>query len=477
MRILLFTTILVFNYHFSFSQNITGNWQGNIEVNSHQIPIIFHFYKDSLGKINGEWDSPSQNAKNLPCNDITINGDSIMINLKIISGFYNGKFITPDSIAGMWHQGNGQLTLNISRNNSETTFELPKRPQTPKPPFNYLSEEVIYSNADNSINYGATFTKLNSIINKKYPAVLLITGSGKQDRDENIFDHKPFAVIADYLTKRGIAVLRVDDRGMGKTTGNFDTSSSEDFANDVETGIKYLKSRSDVDPKHIGLIGHSEGGMIASLAAAKDKNVSFIVMLAGTGVSGAVINDYQNTQPMKNAGVNDTVIKKFLILHHALVNAATFYINANEYKNEVSKIYYDWKKKQSPETLQTLIHGTDEEVIISLQNKYSLFYSKWWKFFLTHDPAKDIEKLSIPVLALNGEKDIQVDPKINLPAIESALKKSKSKNYKTIELPGLNHLFQHCKKCTTSEYGELEETFAPEALKIMADWIEDVIKK
>jgi alpha/beta superfamily hydrolase len=472
----LFLIFFLFNYLFSFSQNITGTWKGHIDVNGNQIPIVFHFYKDSALQLNGKWDSPSQNAMNLPCSDIAINGDSVVIGLKVISGFYNGKFVTPDSIAGMWHQGNGQLALNISRSN-EASFEPPKRPQTPKPPFNYFTEDVEYSNVDNSMKYGATFTRPASAINKKYPAVLLITGSGKQDRDENIFDHKPFSVIADYLTKRGIAVLRVDDRGMGKTTGKFDTSSSEDFTTDVEVGIKYLQSRKDVDSKHIGLIGHSEGGMIAPMVAARNKNVSFIVMLAGTAVPGSVINDYQNTQPMKNAGMNDSVIQKFLELHHALINAATSALNENYYLDNVSKIYYTWKKKQSPETLQALIKGTDEQTISGLQKAYSLFHSKWFKFFLIHDPANDFEKLSIPVLALNAEKDIQVDPKINLPVIKASLKKSTSKNYKVVELPGLNHLFQHCKKCTIDEYGELEETFAPEALKIMGDWIEEAVKK
>ncbi|MEO8412274.1 MAG: alpha/beta hydrolase [Ginsengibacter sp.] len=465
---------------FSFSQNITGNWLGNIEVNGQQIPIVFHFYKDSTGRLLGKWDSPSQNANNLPCSDITINRDSVTIGLQIISGFYNGKFITPDSISGMWHQGNGQLALNVIKTN-ESPFQPPKRPQTPIPPFNYISEDVVYGNVDNSMRYGATFTMPGSAggiaRDKKYPAVLLITGTGKQDRDENIFDHKPFAVIADYLTKRSMAVLRVDDRGMGQTTGIFDTSSSEDFANDVEAGIQYLLSRKDVDASHIGLIGHSEGGMIAPIVAASDKNISFIVLLAGPGVPGSVINDYQNAQPMENAGLNKAVVNKFLDLHDALTKVAISFVNEDEYKNEISKVYYDWKKNQSPETLNALIKGTDEQVIASLQKKYFLFHSKWWKFFLKYDPAKDLEELSIPVLALNGEKDIQVDPKLNLPVIEAALKKSNSKNYKTIELPGLNHLFQHCKKCTIEEYGELEETFAPEALKIMGEWMEGVIKK
>ena len=159
MRVLLFTAIFIFNCMFSFCQNITGNWQGNIEVNGQQIPIVFHFYKDSSGKTEGKWDSPTQNAKNLPCSDIPIKNDSVMIGLKIISGFYEGKFISADSIAGMWHQGQGQLALNITKTGNDAAFVQPKRPQTPKPPFTYEVKDVIYSNADNTMHYGATFTK------------------------------------------------------------------------------------------------------------------------------------------------------------------------------------------------------------------------------------------------------------------------------------------------------------------------------
>lgn len=478
MKRILFISILIFSVSPLFSQNIVGNWKGNIDLNGNQIPIVFHFYKDSTGKIDGKWDSPKQSANGLPFSNIKVAGDSVHLDIKVISGAYEGKFVGEDSIAGMWHQGGGTIALDFARAKGTQVYTSPKRPQTPKPPFGYQSQDIEYKNADKSITFGATFTRPETKKkNQRFPAVLLITGSGKQDRDETIFDHKPFAVIADYLTKRGIAVLRVDDRGMGKTTGNFDTSSSADFAKDVEAGINYLKSRNDVDPKHIGLMGHSEGGMIAPLVAAQDKDVSFIVMLAGTGVPGSVINDFQNVLPLKNAGVNDNDIQHFLELHHALVEEANATDDEETFRENVSKIYFDWKKKQSLETINDLVKGPDANVIAALQHSYSLFHSKWWQFFLKHDPAGDLEKLSIPVLALNGEKDIQVDPKVNLPAIEAALKKSKSSNYKTIELPGLNHLFQHCTKCTIQEYGELEETFSPEALKIIGDWILGVVKK
>lgn len=476
MKRFLFITTFIVNCSFCFSQNIIGNWSGNISAGTNKIPLVFHFYKDDSGNVNGKWDSPSQNANNLACGDIIINNDSLIVGLPIISGSYKGKLITKDSIAGVWIQRGFQTPLNISRMNNTSVFQPPKRPQTPHPPFNYVSENVIYNNTDSTIQYGATFTKPFSKKDKKFPTVLLITGSGKQDRDETIFDHKSFAVIADYLTKNGIAVLRVDDRGMGQTTGDFDTSSSEDFANDVETGIRYLLSRNDVDTRHLGLIGHSEGGMIAPMVAARNKNASFIVLLAGTGVPGSVINDFQNSGVLKNAGVTDSTIQKYLLLHHALLNAVASSSDINEFKNQVPGIYTNWKNSQSKETLSVLIHGTDDQVIDDFEKKYFAFHTKWWKFFLVHDPAKDLEKLSIPVLALNGSKDIQVDPQTNLAAIEAALKKSKSKNYKTIELPGLNHLFQHCTKCTIDEYAELEETISPEVLSTISDWINGLVK-
>ncbi len=475
MRRFLIIIFIVFTQHYSFSQNIVGNWGGDISVSAKKIPIVFHFYKDSSGKIDCKWDSPSQNANDLPCGDIAVGGDSVLVSLPVISGSYKGKFITGDSIDGMWNQRGFQTPLSLARSKN-AAYEPPKRPQTPKPPFNYISDSVIYTNADSSIKYGATFTRPFSKTDEKFPAVILITGSGKQDRNETIFDHQPFAVIADYLTKHGTAVLRVDDRGMGQTTGDFDTSSSADFANDVEAGIQYLLSRNDVDPAHIGLIGHSEGGMIAPMVAAKDKRVSFIVLLAGPGVNGMNIINYQNSLALKNAGMPDSVVQKFLVLHDALVNAAIGASDADEFKDKVPGIYHEWEKDQSQGTLKELVHGTEEQMISNLQQKYFVFHSKWWRFFLTHDPSKDLEKLSIPVLALNGSRDVQVDPQTNLRAIKDALLKSQSKNYKTIELPGLNHLFQHCVKCTVDEYGKTEETIAPEVLRTISDWINSVVK-
>lgn len=460
----------------SFGQKITGNWEGKIVAGGTTIPIVFHFYSDSTGRILGKWDSPSQNALDLPCGEVRATGDSLVVLLPVISGSYSGNFAGADSITGEWDQKGIRMPLNLARQSGGGSYTLPKRPQTPHPPFPYISDSVVYRNSDSTIRYGATFTRPKGQPGDQYPVVLMITGSGKQDRDETIFDHHPFAVIADYLARRGIAALRVDDRGMGQTTGDFDTSSSLDFAGDVEAGIRYLLSRSDVDPAHIGLLGHSEGGLIAPMVASGDPRVAFLVLLAAPGIPGMDVINFQNGVALKNAGLPDSVVQKFLVLHDALVNAAVSATGPGPFREQVPGIYQSWKKDQSAGTLKDLIHGSDESVIKNLQAKYYVFHSKWWRFFLFHDPSGDLEKLDIPVLALNGSRDIQVDPQVNLDAIRAALKKSRSKNYKTIELPGLNHLFQHCTTCTLDEYGKLEETIAPEVLRTVSDWISSVVK-
>lgn len=465
---------LLLVYNNASSQNVSGNWQGNLHINDNEIPIVFHIKKDAFNKLSAVFDSPSQKAFGIACNDVKLKSDSDIISIQIISGFYAAKLINKDSLDGVWHQGKGSLPLGLIRTSDTSSFIEHKRPQTPLPPFPYLSIDTVYKNADNTMQYGATFTRPFS--GNKFPTVILITGSGKQDRDENIFGHKPFAVIADYLTKNGIAVLRIDDRGMGKTSGDYETSTIADFAKDVETGIQYLKSRSDVDTKKIGLIGHSEGGIVAPLVAVGNKEVAFMILLAGSGVKGSEINDFQNIYPLQKTGTNKDVIKKFLVLHHKLRSISINSKNAIDYDSTVSKIFLDWKKNQSEETLKELIRNSDEETIRSLQYNYSSFKTPWWNFFLNYDPSIALQKLSVPVLALNGEKDVQIEPKSNLAAIESALKKSKSKNFKTMEIPGLNHLFQHCLRCTVDEYAELEETFAPEILKIMGDWLNKNVK-
>lgn len=220
----------------SFGQSITGTWRSSLGIQGNQLPVIFHIVKDSTNKLAAKFDSPSQRAFNLPCSEVIIKDDSVIFMIALIKGKYAG-LLNKDKkqITGLWFQGAGSLPLTINKT-SETVAEQ-KRPQTPKPPFGYHADDVEYFNNGKSIKYGVTLTYPNenpAKPNQTYPAVILITGSGQQDRDETIFGRKPFAVIADYLTKRGFAMLRVDDRNIGKSTGNFDTSTTLDFVKDVE---------------------------------------------------------------------------------------------------------------------------------------------------------------------------------------------------------------------------------------------------
>jgi uncharacterized protein len=301
--------------------------------------------------------------------------------------------------------------------------------------------------------------------------VILISGSGAQDRDETIFQHKPFLILADVLTRRGIAVLRVDDRGVGGSTGSVVKSTSEDFAGDVLAGIAFLKSRADINAKKIGLIGHSEGGLIAPLVAARSSDVAFIVMMAGTGLPGAEISYLQGRLIGKAMGVDDKELVKqeeiqrrlFDIIKtetdHAKVRARVLEVT----KKMVSELPEDERKRA----------GNIDSLVDS---QIKTLESPWTRFFLTFDPRPTLAKVRCPVLALNGDKDLQVPPKENLAEIRKALEQAGNTQVTTKELPGLNHLFQTCKSGTVAEYALIEETIAPAALKVIGDWVVEQVR-
>jgi len=474
-------TVLIISFfsHLSFSQHIAGNWEGNLEVQGIKIPIVFHISKDSSGKFTAAFDSPKQNAYNLACSEVIIKSDSVILMMQLIKGRYSGKTDeNKKKMTGTWMQGGAVFPLNMIKTSETVKIIEMNRPQTPNPPYPYKSEDVAYDNADKSIHYGATFTvplpdtNVNYFRAPVYPAVLLITGSGRQDRDETIFNHKPFAVIADYLTRRGIAVLRVDDRDIGKTTGDFSKSTTADFSNDVEAGINYLKSRNDVDSNNIGLIGHSEGGMIAPMVAAKRTDVKFIVLLAGPGVKISELMEQQSVDVASASGIPNRKLKKYRILYRQLVSTIINEHDSTKAFTNAVAVFNDWQKDKSNNTVKVTTGVSDEETKRTfIRGFISQLSSPWINYFMKFNPAGYLEKVNCPVLALNGEKDIQVSAKQNLAAIKNALEKNNNKNYKTMEMAGLNHLFQHCKKCSVEEYNELEESFDVTTLRLIADWI------
>lgn len=473
--ILSFISVLISVY--SFGQNIIGNWEGALQIQGTEMPIVFHIDKDITGKYIATFDSPNQKAFNMACGDVILKQDSLILMLPLIKGSYTGKLgENKKQLTGTWKQGAGSLSLNLKKTSDVATTKIINRPQTPKPPFAYKSEDVEYDNADKSIHFGATFTvplpdpNVNYFRAPIYPTVILITGSGKQDRDETILGHKAFAVMADYLTRQGIAVLRVDDRDIGKTTGNYSTSTSADFANDVEAGIAYLKNRADVDTANIGLIGHSEGGLIAPMVAAKRKDVQFIVLLAGPGIAVLNLMEQQSADVMASAGILKTDIDLYRPLYKNMVTAI---LNAKDTTAAAKKavaVFKQWQLVTPALTVKNTTGVEDEKGITDFTKAFIKQLSNpWSNYFMRVNPADYLTKINCPVLALNGEKDIQVAAKPNLAGIKNALQKNE--HVTVTEMPGLNHLFQHCKKCTVEEYGELEETFDPTTLKIITDWI------
>ncbi len=359
----------------------------------------------------------------------------------------------------------GLFTLSIVMGQQE------ERPQTPKPPFNYSIEEVEYDNADHSVHYGATLTTPRN--KKNFPTVIIISGSGTQDRDGTLFDHKLYWVLADYLTNNGIAVLRVDDRGAGKSTKgpNPKELTSADFSYDVETSLNYLLSRKEINAKNIGLIGHSEGGAIAPMVAARRKEISFLVLWGAPAIGGVATNTSQNLFQLRKAGIDSTATVAFGELHNQMLAKFTA-PNKEQLNKQLDSVYSNWLKQQSPAIIKSL-YATEKTIVgQGVQFMYDGLYDiHWMRYFINYNPVDDLKKITCRVLAINGEKDTQVDAISNLTLIEKTIKANGNKKVVIKKLPGLNHLLQTANTGDFTEYQKIKETISPLALELIANWI------
>jgi pimeloyl-ACP methyl ester carboxylesterase len=483
MKKLVTVTVSLFSFLIAASQSVTGNWEGVMDANGTELTIVFHIAKDSTGKLSGTFDSPKQMAYGLKCSNISVTADSVLVEMKAFGAKYKGQMgADKKTLTGNWSQGGMSLPLNLTKTSELVILQETKRPQTPKPPFSYSTEDVTYTNADKSISFGGTFTRpslwADKVKNMKYPVAILITGSGQQDRDETLFEHKPFAVIADHLAKQGIATLRVDDREKGVTTGRFRQATTLDFAKDVEAGIDYIKTRGDVDLKNIGLIGHSEGGMIAPMVAAKRKDVKFIVLLAGPGVPVIELMEQQTIDISLSNGVSKAEIEKFRPLYKPLMMAALNESDSAVAAEKIINTFVSWQKNTDSATVKNTTGVTDKASLNEFAaNIIAEVKQPWFNYFIRFRPADYLNNVHCAVLALNGEKDIQVAAAPNLEAIRKIMTEKMVRTFKVQALPGLNHLFQHCNSCTGQEYAQLEETFSPEALSIISSWIKGVVAK
>jgi pimeloyl-ACP methyl ester carboxylesterase len=429
--------------------DLDGAWEGVLDAGQ-KLPLILHLTttKDGLG---ATLDSPAQGASGIAA-VARREGSAFSFKIAMIGAQFEGT-ISKDlsAIEGTFSQSGGQFPLTLKRGGAASPKpEPPKRPQDPAKPYPYRAEDLRYPNATAGIQLAATLTIPPG--KGPFPAVTLITGSGQQDRDESLMGHKPFLVLADYLTRHGIAVLRSDDRGAGGSGGDFAASTTIDFATDAEAAVAYLKTRPEVDPHRIGLVGHSEGGLIAPMVAARNHDVAFIVMMAGTGVPGDQIIVAQVIAGSQAAGMSQ---------------AAAETAGAQQ-KRIVDLVIHEKDEAVLKQKLQAELKDLPE---MQFAGVFRQLTSPWYRFFLTYDPAATLKKVNCRVLAINGSKDRQVPPALNLPAISAALKAGGNTHFEIDELQGLNHLFQHAKTGAVTEYAQIEETFAPEAMEKIATWI------
>lgn len=438
------------------AQDITGQWNGILKIQGIQLRVVFHINKTDTG-YSSTMDSPDQEAKGLPVSTTTFENSKLTLKSTLARFEYNGD-LKDTIIFGTFKQNGTSVPLDLSKIQKESTQNtFAKRPQEPVKPYPYYSEDVTFKNKKANVTLAGTLTlpKKEGI----YPAVILITGSGPQNRDEEILGHKPFLVIADYLTRNGIAVLRYDDRGFAQSTGNFATATTFDFASDVESAISFLKTRKEINAKEIGLIGHSEGGTIAPIvAAAEPKDVDFIVLLAGTGLQGDKLTLLQKEKLEQAMHMDEQGIDKGQEIFRG---AYDIILHSDAADSNI-------KNKVSTYLMQGFGDKVPEEQISAITNQIT---SPWWINFLKYNPVPTLEKVKCPVLAVDGEKDLQVPPEENLSAIKAALQKGGNKNVTTKLFPNLNHLFQDCKTGLPSEYSEIEETFSPMVLDEITKWI------
>ncbi|WP_457654050.1 alpha/beta hydrolase family protein [Rhodocaloribacter sp.] len=445
--------------------DVAGDWLGTLAVGSVELRIVFHFTKADDGALHGTMDSPDQGAEGIPLGRIEGEGMKLRVEIPAVGGAYEGVIDADGArIEGTWSQGGQTFPLTLVPVREGEKIEKPKRPQEPERPLPYREEEVRFRNEDAGITLAGTLTLPEG--EGPFPAAALISGSGPQDRDEALLGHRPFLVLSDYLTRHGIAVLRFDDRGVGASEGDFASATSADFATDVAAAVDFLEARSGIDAGKVGLIGHSEGGLIAPMVAAERPDVAFIVLMAGPGITGRRILELQSVLIARADGTDEDVIA-----WNSRVQKLIFDIVKTTPDDEeaAARIRKAWEAELGRLSDAEKQKYKVDEVDIEAQIRQVL--SPWFRFFLTYDPAPALRKVRCPVLAINGEKDLQVPSKENLSAIEEALKAGGNTRYEVVEMPGLNHLFQPAETGAISEYAKIEVTIAPEALERITRWI------
>jgi len=460
------TFLIVLTAMNALSQDISGVWHGSAKNPDNKDILFVFLFENTQNGLSSTMAVPTFDISNIKPKTTTFENKKLNIDGSNVGMKYEGILNeTTNLIEGTYTEGGVLLALTLKKGNPE----MPRinRPQEPVKPYSYYEEQVMFENTEAGIKLSGTFTRPNQ--KGKFPVVVLISGSGRHDRDGSMMTHRPFLVLSDYLTRKGIAVLRYDDRGFGESTGDFSRATTADFAQDILSAVHYLKTRNDINPNQIGLIGHSEGGIIAPLAANQTSDISFIVALAATGIPGSEVSVMQAKSlrpfPVPDEDIFAKNVKKSIEIATSdakLTNKR----NALTAHNEAYLV-----------PILKSIGATDENISAFVKKETETVLRPWSIYFYNFNPANEFEKLQIPVLSINGSKDQQVDAAINQNAIRNALIQGENKNYKIVELENLNHLFQECNTGNMNEYKDIEQTMSPVALEEISTWILEIIQE
>ena len=442
-------------------QSIDGAWNGSLTIGPQTLRITVHFTTGETG-LRATIDIPQQGATSVQLQNVSYDDSRVYMELPAGPGLavFDGRQVG-DSIGGAFTQAGLGGTFFLKR--SSQAAAMPKEPPEPLP---YAEEEVTFHNAD--ITLAGTLTLPES--GAPHPAVVMITGSGPQNRDEELFGFKPFHMIADHLTRNGVAVLRYDDRGVGGSTGSVSEATTEDFARDVLAAVDFLKNRSDIDPERIGLIGHSEGGIVAPLASSMSDDVAFMVLMAGTSVSGAEILIEQGALIMRASGATEADMEKQIAFQKRTFEA----IRSGDGWDELAADLETRLREsiaEMPDSQRNAITDVDAYIDAQIQAQLTALQTPWLRYFLDYDPAVTLRTIDTPILALFGELDLQVPPAQNRGPLEQALRDGNHPDYTVRVLPRANHLFITATTGSPTEYATLEKVFVPEFLPLITEWI------
>jgi len=441
---------------------LPGYWAGELKVGPTSLRMGFQFKAKGDG-FAGVLDSPDQGGFGIAIDEVRFKNESLELDLTSLGAKLVGSLDKDGrGFDAVLHQSGMKLPIALKKLDARPEY---RRSQDPKKPYPYNEEEVAFENALAKVTLVGTVTWPKG--KGPFPAAILISGSGPQDRNETIAGHRPFLVLADHLTKAGFAVLRFDDRGVGKSTGKFWEATSADHATDVEAALEFLRNRPNIDASRIGFIGHSEGGLIAPLVAQEDPELAFIILLAGPGVTGQEIVETQLRILSKNAGISDEVATWNRALQRKVAALLKEELDDEKAKARIKVIVdhaLDELEKIDGKSVKTT------RALVDLQLAPLMF--RWSRFFLNHDPRPVLKKIACPVLAIVGEKDVQVDAGVNLREIRKALLEGNAKDITLKQFDGMNHLFQRSKTGAIAEYGVLKTTIEPEVLDFVCGWLQ-----